>query len=158
MILHHVPHPIPAIHSWDSSPWQVLYIPLFCFVCVFFLTVCRVVLVFFKCVINLTSFLFRSRFLSLLLFIHLFFTFSLFFSLWLSNFSHMKRLGLADYFVCLFYFLSWNCRVVIHNFITFLPLPKIFTMFFIYFHFKIIIRFILKFTLFFTTRFISSLF
>ena len=56
---------LPSIHSWDSSPWQVLYIPLFCFVCVF-LTVC---------VINLTSFLFKSRFISLLLFIHLFFTF-----------------------------------------------------------------------------------
>ena len=67
---------LPSIHSWDSSPWQVLYIPLFCFVCVF-LTVCRVVLVFFKCVINLTSFLFKSRFISLLLFIHLFFTFFL---------------------------------------------------------------------------------
>ena len=30
----------------------------------FFLTVCRVVLVFFKCVINLTSFLFKYRFFS----------------------------------------------------------------------------------------------
>ena len=65
---------LPSIHSWNSSPWQVLYIPLFCFVCVF-LTVCCVVLVFFKCVINLTIFLFQSRFISLLLFIHLFFTF-----------------------------------------------------------------------------------
>ena len=27
---------LPSIHSWDSSPWQVLYIPLFCFVCVCF--------------------------------------------------------------------------------------------------------------------------
>ena len=34
---------LPSIHSWDSSPWQVLYIPLFYFVCMF-----RVVLVFFK--------------------------------------------------------------------------------------------------------------
>ena len=25
---------LQSIHSWDSSPWQVLYIPLFCFVCV----------------------------------------------------------------------------------------------------------------------------
>ena len=58
---------LPSIHSWDSSQWQMLYIPLFCFEC--FLTVCRVVLVFFKCVINLTSFLFKSRFISLLLFI-----------------------------------------------------------------------------------------
>ena len=23
---------LQSIHSWDSSPWQVLYIPLFCFV------------------------------------------------------------------------------------------------------------------------------
>ena len=94
-----------------------------CFVCVCvcILTVCCVVLVFFKCIINLTSFLFKSRFISLLLFIHLFFTFFFF---WLSNFSHMKRLRLVDYFVCLFCFLSWNCRVIIHNFITFLPFPK----------------------------------
>ena len=111
---------LPSIHSWDSSPWQVLYIPLFCFVCVF-LTVCHIVLVFFNCVINLTSFLFKSSFISLLWCIHFFFTF---FSLWLSNFSYMKRLRLVDYFVCLFCFLSWNYRVIIHNFITFLPFPK----------------------------------
>ena len=30
----------------------------------FFLTVCQVVLVFFKCIINLTSFLFKSKFIS----------------------------------------------------------------------------------------------
>ena len=53
---------LPSIHSWESSPWQVLYIPLF-FV-VFLKTVCRVVLVFFKCVINLTSFLLKSKFIS----------------------------------------------------------------------------------------------
>ena len=40
----------------------------------------------------------------------------------------------------------------------FSPVPKRFTMFFIYFHFNIILHFILKFTLFFTTRFISNLF
>ena len=74
---------LPSIHSWDSSPWQVFYIPLFCFVCVF-LTVC---------VINLTSFLFKSRFISLLLFIHLFFTF--FFLLIKQLFSHET-------------FLTWN--------------------------------------------------
>ena len=28
------------------------------------------------------------------------------------------------FFVCLFCFLNWNCRVIIHNFITFLPFPK----------------------------------
>ena len=27
---------LPSIHSWDSSPWQLLYIPFFCFACVFF--------------------------------------------------------------------------------------------------------------------------
>ena len=27
---------LPSIHSWDTSPWQVSYIPLFCFVCVCF--------------------------------------------------------------------------------------------------------------------------
>ena len=109
---------LPSIHSWDSSPWQLLYIPLFC-VCVF-LTVCCVVLVFFKCIINLTSFLFKSRFISLLLFIHLFFTFFFF---WLSNFSRMKRLRLVNYFFC-FCFLRWNCRVIIHSVITFLPFQK----------------------------------
>ena len=88
---------LPSIHSWDSSPWQVLYIPLFCFVCVF-LTVCRVVLVFFKCVINLTSFLFKSRFISLLLFIHLFFTF--FFLLIKQLFSH--ETVLVSRLFCLF--------------------------------------------------------
>ena len=51
---------LPSIHSWESNQWQALYIPLFSF----FLTVCRVVLVFFKCVINLTSFLFKSKFIS----------------------------------------------------------------------------------------------
>ena len=51
---------LQSIHSWDSSQWQELYIPLLCFACVF-----GVVLVFFKCVVNLTSFLFKSRFISL---------------------------------------------------------------------------------------------
>ena len=60
-----------SIHSWDRSSWQVLYIPLFCFVCVF-LTVCRIVLVFFNCVINLTSFLFKSSFISFFIMIYSF--------------------------------------------------------------------------------------
>ena len=98
----------------------VIYPIVLFFVCMF-LTVCCVVLVFFKCIINLTSFLFKSRFISSLLFIHLLFKFFFF---WLSNFSHMKRLRLADYFVCLFSFLSWNCRLIIRNFITFLSFPK----------------------------------
>ena len=45
---------LPSIHSWDSSPWQVV-------LCVCFLTVC---------VINLTSLLFKSRFLYYYLFIY----------------------------------------------------------------------------------------
>ena len=40
----------------------------------------------------------------------------------------MKRLRFVDYFlclfVCLFCFLSWNCRVIINNFITFLSSTK----------------------------------
>ena len=55
---------LPSIHSWDSSPWQVLYCFLFLFCLVLFLTVCGAVLVFFKRVINLTSFLFKSKFIS----------------------------------------------------------------------------------------------
>ena len=51
------------------------------------------------------------------------FIFYIFF-FWLSNFSHMKQLRLVDYFVGLFCFLSSNCRVIIHKFITFLPFPK----------------------------------
>ena len=68
---------LPSIHSWDSSPWQVLYMHCFVFFLCVFLTVCRVVLVFFKCGINLTSFLSKSRFISLLLFIHLIYFFLL---------------------------------------------------------------------------------
>ena len=66
---------LPSIHSWHSRPWQVLHIPLFCFVCVF-LTVCRVVLAFFKCVINLTSFLLKSKFIYYLFIYFLLFFYS----------------------------------------------------------------------------------
>ena len=62
----------------------------------------------------------------IIIIIILFLFFSFYF--WLNNsFSHMKRLRLVDYFVWLFVlfcFLSWICRVIIHNFITFLPFPK----------------------------------
>ena len=47
-----------------------------------------------------------------------------FFFFWFRNFCHIKRLRLVDYFVYLFCFLSWNCRVITHNFIIFLPFPK----------------------------------
>ena len=46
------------IRSWDSSPWQ-----MFCTPSRFVLTVCHIVLKSFKCVINLTSFLFKSIFI-----------------------------------------------------------------------------------------------
>ena len=105
---------------WIRNWLGLLWICFVLYVC--FLTVCRLVLVFFKCMINLTSFLFKSRFISSLLFFHLFFT--QFFFFWFSSFSHTKRLRLVGYFVCLFRFLSWNYRVIIHNFITFLPGPK----------------------------------
>ena len=59
---------LPSIYSWHSIPWHVLYIPLFVCVCVC-VCVFRVMLVFFKCVVNLTSFLFKSRFISLLFFV-----------------------------------------------------------------------------------------
>ena len=35
-----------------------------CYISQFFLTVCHVMLIFFKCIINLTSFLFKSKFIS----------------------------------------------------------------------------------------------
>ena len=111
---------VPSVYSWDNSPWQVLYIPLFCFVCV-----CFNCLSCSACILQMhnkpNQFLIQIKvyfFIIIYSFIFYFFFF------WLSNFSHMKRLRLVDYFVCLFCFLSWNCRVIIHNFITFLPFPK----------------------------------
>ena len=73
--------------------------------------------------INLTSFLFKSRFIYLFI-IYLFIYLLRFFFFWLSNFSHIKRLRLVDYLVFFFCFLSWNCRVIVNNFITFLQFPK----------------------------------
>ena len=108
-----------SIHSWDSSPWQVLYIPLFCF---------------FVCV-SCSACIFQ-----------------------MCSKPNQFFIQIKVYFFIIFCFLNWNCTVIIHNFITFLPFPNRFTMFFIYFDFNIILHFILKFTSFFTTRFISNLF
>ena len=106
-------------------------------VCVF-LTVSRVVLEFFKCVINLTSFLFKSRFIFLLLFIHFFFL------LIKQLFSH-ETVEVSRLF-CLFLELKLqDNNPQLHYFS---PVPKRFTMFFIYSHFNIILHFILKVTLF----------
>ena len=69
-------------------------------------------------------FLYQKIIIIIIIILVLFFSFYF----WLNNsFSHMKRLRLVDYFVWLFVlfcFLSWICRVIIHNFITFLPFPK----------------------------------
>ena len=48
---------LPSIHSWYCSAWQVLYISLLCF-CLNCLS-CSL-----SCVINLTSFLFKSKLIS----------------------------------------------------------------------------------------------
>ena len=91
-------------------------------------------------------FSFTTAFYLLIVFVILFFVFRGFFvflillfsfSFWLNNsFSHMKRLSLVDsivfffvcltvcFFACRFYFLSWNCRVIIDNLVTFLQFPK----------------------------------
>ena len=111
---------LPSIHSWDISPWQVLYIRLFCFACFFFnYSQCS------ACIHQMRNkpnqFLIQVKvYFFIIIYSFIFF----FFFRWLSNFSHMKWLRLVDYFVCLFCFLNWNCRVIIHNFITFLPFPK----------------------------------
>ena len=75
----------PSNHFWDSSPWQVLYILLFCFVSVFW-----VVLVFFQMCSKPNQFLIQIK----------------------------------VYFYIILCFLNWNCRVIIHNFMTFLTFPK----------------------------------
>ena len=137
---------LPSIHSWDSGPWWVLYILLFCFACVF-VTVCRVVLVFFKCIINLTSFLFKSTFFSLLLFNHFFFL--LFLLLLIKQFFSHETVKVSRLFC--FLFLELKLEGNNPQFYYFSPVPKRFTMFFIYFHFNISLHFILKFTSFITT-------
>ena len=60
-------------------------------------------------------------------------------------FSHgkIKVSRLLCLFVCLFCLLSWNCGLIIHNFIVFLQFPpKRFTIFFIKCYFNIILHFI----------------
>ena len=91
---------ITSISSWDSSPWQVLYIQLFCFMCVFFnYLLCS------ACILQMrdkpNQFLIEVK---VYFFIIIYSLIYLFFFFRLSNFSHMKRLRLVDYFVC---FVSW---------------------------------------------------
>ena len=87
--------------SYLSIPGTVAdgrcYISRCCFFVCFFLNCFLCNACILQLCNNLTSFLFKSRFISLLLFIHLFLTFFFF---WLNNFFHMKRLRLVDYFVC----------------------------------------------------------
>ena len=60
----------------------------------------------------------------------------------------MKGLRLVDYFVCLFVlFLELKLQVNNPQLHYFSPVPKRFTIFFIYFYFNIILHFILKFKL-----------
>ena len=63
---------LPSIHFWDSSPWQVLYIPLL--LITFFSFLPHVVLNCLSCsayilqtCINLTSFVFKLKFISFLI-------------------------------------------------------------------------------------------
>ena len=130
---------------------------MFCFVCVCFLTVCRAVLVFFKCLINLTIFSFKSTseglFLDYYLFIYfLLLLFFLIKQLFLHEMVNVSRL------FCLFVLflqlkLLGNNPQVHYLF----PFPKRFTMFFIYFHLNLSLQFILKFTFFFRACFIMNL-
>ena len=57
-----------SIHSWDSSPWQVLYIPLFLITFFFLPAVVLNCLLCSACIlqrrINMTSFVFKSKFTS----------------------------------------------------------------------------------------------
>ena len=120
-----------------------------------FLTVCHVVLVFFKCVINLTSFLFKSKFISLLLLIHLFiylFIYYLFIFLLIKQLFSHETVKVSRLFCFFVLFLELKLQGNNPQLHYFSPVPKGFKMFFIYFHFNIILPFILKLTLFFTTQ------
>ena len=104
---------------------------------------------------NLSFFsVFFSYLLLLLLLLLLWFCFFSFY-FWLSNsFSNMKRLSLVDYFVCLLCLLSWICRAIIYNFITFFPFLN-------GLQFSSVISIsisILNFKLFFTTHFVMDLY
>ena len=110
---------LPSIHSWDSSPCQVLYIQFLC-VCVFFNCFSCSACILQMC-IQPNQFPIQIKVYFFIIIYSFIFYLFLF---WLSNFSHVKRLRLVDYFACLFCFLRGNCRVIIHNFITFLLFPK----------------------------------
>ena len=69
-------------------------------------------------------------------------------------FSHMKRLRLVNWFICLFGFLGWNRRLKIHNLIVFRQFPKcLHSCSFIYCYFNVVLPFILSFTNFVSTHF-----
>ena len=81
----------------------------------------------------------------------------IFFLLIKQLFSH-KKLKVSRLFCLFVLFLELKLQGNNPQLHYFSPVPKRFTMFFIYFHFNIILHFILKFILFFTTRFIMDLF
>ena len=106
---------------------------------------------FFILIIIKTKFIYSFMYLFIYLFIY-FFCCCCFFSL-SNSLCHMKRLWLVDYFVNLFvcsFVLSLKLKLQgnypqLHYFS---PVPKRFAIFFIYFHFYIILHFNLNFILF----------
>ena len=85
------------------------------------------------------------------------FCFGFSFYFWLSNyFSHMKRLRLVNFFVCLFVlFIELKFYGNNSQLYCFSPVPKRFKILLICCHFNIILHFILNFTIFVATRFSS---
>ena len=117
---------------------------------------CLVLCVFFNCLRNKPNqFLIQIK---VYFFIIIYsFIFYFFFLLIKQFFSH-ETVKVSRLFCLFVLFLELKLQGNNPQLHYFSPVPKRFTMFFIYFHFNIILHFILKFTLFFTTRFISNLF
>ena len=86
------------------------------------ITITIIIFIFTDFPVLLLCFCFRFWFFGVF-FCFLFFLFCLKFSFYFwsnDSFSHMKRLRLVNYFVCLFCFFSWNHRLNIHNLILFI--------------------------------------
>ena len=131
---------LPSIHSQNSSPQQVLYIPLFCFV--FNCLSCS------ACILQMRNkpnqFLIQIK---VYFFIIIYsFIFYFFFLLIKQLFSH-ETVKVSRLFCLFVLFLELKLQGNNPQLHYFSPVPKRFTMFFIYFHFNIILHFILKFTL-----------
>ena len=105
----------------------------------------------------ITSIIIFISFLMLFCLFVCLFCFGFSFYFWLSNyFSHMKRLRLVNFFVCLFVlFIELKFYGNNSQLYCFSPVPKRFKILFICCHFNIILHFILNFTIFVATRFSS---